>query len=200
MKFELPVIKKMVVADSPACFDINEAKSFEDVFHNDIWGCPGFQCTCPGCVCPCPCPCQDQLPSSEIEYFLGNQLKILMPKYQRTPPIILMHPIYGLVSHTSPSSNESCLMKNDRYMLRREQFGSVLFNKDTLDRYLCNHTATEILKFVEDNQDIHLNDIERISRHIQETFEDVPEDINSVVYPFLYGCMQLSEAPLVKVD
>jgi hypothetical protein len=97
-------------------------------------------------------------------------------------------------------------MKNEMYVLRREQFGSVLFDKDTFNEYLCNRTATEILRFIEDNQSqgeghgISLNDIERISTHIKAIFDDVTDDINSVMYPFLYGCMHLREAPLVKVS
>jgi hypothetical protein len=45
------------------------------------------------------------------------------------PPLVLTHPVHGRALHTSPASahNESYLMKNEMYMLRRERFGSVLF-------------------------------------------------------------------------
>ena len=69
------------------------------------------------------------------------------------PPLVLTHPVHGRALHTSPASahNESYLMKNEMYMLRRERFGSVLFDKDTFYEYLRNHTATEILRFIEDS-------------------------------------------------
>lgn len=86
------------------------------------------------------------------------------------------------------------------YMLRREKFGSVLFDNETFRTYLCNHTATEMLQFIEDDDGIHINDIERISSHIQKTFKDVPSDIDSIVCQFIDGCLQLNETPLAKRD
>lgn len=191
MKFELPFIKVMVTADGPVCL---EEKS--GIYSH------GSDCGCK-CECPCPCPCQntgveEQVSSHNPHDCSMYPCKIAMPN----PPIVLKHPMHESVPYISPvsASNESYLMKNDMYMLREEQFGSMLFDKNTFNTYLCNHTATEILKFIEGNKCIRLNNIEKISSYIQETFEDVPNDISLVVYSFIYGCMQLRETPLVKTD
>lgn len=90
---------------------------------------------------PCPCECMGTCASTDDDYSMWY--KRMMP----SPPLVLTHPVHGRAPHTSPASahNESYLMKNEMYLLRGERFGSVLFDKDTFNEYLCNHTATEIL-------------------------------------------------------
>ena len=79
----------------------------------------------------------------------------------------------------------------NQFMLRHESFGGFLFNKETFLPYLCNHSAFEILRFIENQRDgFSLADISKLVDHLRNVLEDVPDKSEIVVLAFIHGCVK----------
>lgn len=174
MKFQCPCIAFVVTADSPACFDISQQDSKS--FREDKSGIRGVcadkgkslhasscycECLCEctcECTCKCICECTCQC---------------------RTPGCIVKIPMGAL-------SGKITMGKD--YMLRREESGGLLFDKNKFTPYMCNHTAYAILEFIQGKGKISDADLAELGIHMRNTFDDVPGDIEYILTRFICGC------------
>ncbi len=181
MIFENPVIKFLVVVDGPACFDIAQERNLQiDKIEtgNSVemsapeppqCGCPG-QCTCE-CRCPCKCECQ-----CTCQCMCRCECKC---------------------EGTCPCKNVAMPDKEDAgapiqfgsdMMIRREVFGGLLFNKKTFSSFVCNHSAFEIISYIQHKGNFYVADLSALANHIRTVFEETPEEIEEILFIFSSAC------------
>ncbi len=169
-KFEPPMVRFAVTADGPACFDIaEEAKGVVGPVGRGerLKSVPKCLCQCPcECICECPCEC----PS---------------PCYCKSPCAVPGKATGGDPGGGVPGETYAF---GRQFMIRHEDFGGVLFNKDTFAWYYCNHAAFEILRFVENRGRLGMTDLGLVVSHLRETFQAVPDNVDLIVRAFIAGC------------
>ncbi|BBB91310.1 hypothetical protein MAMMFC1_01988 [Methylomusa anaerophila] len=179
MKFQYPLIKSLVIADSPACFDISrqvdapkqhfknldQVKKGSPEVRRDIltYSECSCQCTCTctcTCVCECTCQCKCQC---------------------ETPGCIIKIPFI------SPAEK---ILFGSGFMLRREEFGGLLFDMNKLTSFICNFVAYEILSYIKGKDLLYAHDLMALVNHIKNVFEEVPGDAEDIVRRFICSCTQ----------
>jgi len=85
--------------------------------------------------------------------------------------------------------NAKTVVFGSQFMLRRESFGGLLFNKESFSSYLCNHTAFEILRFIENQRDgFFMAKSSELVDYLRNIFNDVPNNTEIVVLAFICAC------------
>lgn len=178
MKFETPLVKFMVTADGPACFDISNEMSEVVPAVKGPCDClcicmsRPIECLCE-CLCVCPCKCM-----TTCECMTTCSCKCECP----APP---SWPVFD----DKVSVSAQAIAFGSKFMLRRESFGGLLFNKESFSSYLCNHSAFEILLFIESQRDkFSIAKISELLDHLRNVFDEVPNNVEIIVLAFIRGC------------
>lgn len=180
MKFETPLVKFMVTADGPACFDIS--KEGNEVI--DSLAREGTVSIC-DCLCECLCTCRMMC---ECMCECLCTCKCECPCLCPGPPIHDNPHDGDGFSERSPVRSQIVAFGN-QFMLRRESFGGFLFNKESFSSYLCNHSAFEILRFIENKRDgFSMAKISELVDHLRNVFDEVPDNSEIVILAFIRGC------------
>jgi hypothetical protein len=186
MKFETPLVKFMVTADGPACFDINKEGGNVAIEHMPVdkgicqclCKCTTEVCKCMcecicECLCRCKCECICECLCLDLPF--GSDNKIQGASVSNA-------------NHKAPVSAPTIAFGR-QFMLRRESFGGLLFNKESFSSYLCNHSAFEILRFIENQRDgFSMAKISELVHHLHTVFDEVPNNVEIIVLAFMRGC------------
>lgn len=205
-KFETPILRLVTTADGPVCFDIKkeseQINNKEDLLNTVVRGVVGAtvptclcqctcectspcncQCTCEcivPCTCQCTCECQCETKSGETCFALT---------VENDPLVEIINPIEKMGQR---------IRLSEKFMLRKESFGGLLFDKQYFVSYFCNHTAWEILNYIEKRKGIPLSNLKSISDHLKQNFESTPENIEIVTFAFIHGCMKRSTRRVLR--
>jgi hypothetical protein len=90
----------------------------------------------------------------------------------------------------TPKVEAEVVSLGQQYMLRREEFGGLLFNKQTFSAFSCNHSAFSILRFIEDAEGLSMSTLARIGSHLREYFGGVPDCVEDIILAFVNGCLK----------